>query len=345
MSRINLNNYEAFWLDYIEGNLSSEDQAEFLLFASQHPELEIDVDEELISLTDQSVSQLTSEEKKNLKELAELEELVVLDLDNELETPTRFDELKSKHNNLFRELVSDYNKTKLEVPSVFYSEKSDLKQPIVISMYVRIAVAASFIGFVTLFLPWDSLNDTNVVAEESSSELPVSNNELASFTNSFSSQHKVFEFKKEDNINYVEETPVFVAEEHDNPVDTVAAPVFKDPLPVEDNNLAIDTNNVDPVEEDLQLVIDNDTASSPFPVEEDVILDVAMNSTSKNLTVPEFLAEKVLKVEKKEEEPLFASIIDQKTNWDMDYQESESTSKKVTQFKLGKFEFYKSAKR
>lgn len=44
MNRINFNNYEAWLLDYAEGNLSAEDTAELLLFLEQHPELQTDVD-------------------------------------------------------------------------------------------------------------------------------------------------------------------------------------------------------------------------------------------------------------------------------------------------------------
>jgi hypothetical protein len=45
MSRINLNNYEAFLLDHIEGNLSEELTVELKAFAMGHPELEIDLDD------------------------------------------------------------------------------------------------------------------------------------------------------------------------------------------------------------------------------------------------------------------------------------------------------------
>lgn len=44
MNLINFSNYEAWQLDYAEGNLSAEDTAELLLFMEQHPELQIDVD-------------------------------------------------------------------------------------------------------------------------------------------------------------------------------------------------------------------------------------------------------------------------------------------------------------
>lgn len=45
MSRINLNNYEAWLLDYSEGNLSAEDIAELVLFMQVNPELEIDLND------------------------------------------------------------------------------------------------------------------------------------------------------------------------------------------------------------------------------------------------------------------------------------------------------------
>ncbi|MEX1188951.1 MAG: hypothetical protein WED33_06815 [Bacteroidia bacterium] len=45
MSKINLTNYEAWLLDYSEGNLSPEDTAELLLFLQVNPEIEIDLNE------------------------------------------------------------------------------------------------------------------------------------------------------------------------------------------------------------------------------------------------------------------------------------------------------------
>jgi hypothetical protein len=46
MGRIDLNNYEAFLLDYIEGNLSEADARELKNFVLIHPELNIDLDQE-----------------------------------------------------------------------------------------------------------------------------------------------------------------------------------------------------------------------------------------------------------------------------------------------------------
>ena len=44
MESININNYEAFLLDYYEGNLNAEFTIELKRFADQHPELGIEFD-------------------------------------------------------------------------------------------------------------------------------------------------------------------------------------------------------------------------------------------------------------------------------------------------------------
>ena len=50
-NKIDIQNYEAFLLDYMEGNLSSEETVALQLFAAQHPHLEIDLNDlELVGL-------------------------------------------------------------------------------------------------------------------------------------------------------------------------------------------------------------------------------------------------------------------------------------------------------
>ena len=66
MERISIFNYEAFYLDYLEGNLSQEDNALFLAFLSQHPELKMDEEEIDFLLPIEEVS-LTTNFKAGLK--------------------------------------------------------------------------------------------------------------------------------------------------------------------------------------------------------------------------------------------------------------------------------------
>lgn len=343
MSKINLNNYEAFWLDYLEGNLSVDDQADFVLFASQHPELEIDLDESLITLIDTSKQGLSNTEKDDLKELAELEELVILDLDNELDDRSRLDELSENHPLLYQQLKGDYVKIKLSAASVLYDEKSALKQALIIPAYVKWAAAAAVIGIIAVFSPWNSSIDNIGVAETTTPENSTSKG-IAAFNITTSTVEKVFGYEPEtiQNLSEMGSSLDLAKDELTIPADSSKH------------------SNSDPLNESFDIA--QDTASTEFNIDNEVVIDVDTLETPvtpaitpddqdytsvnpKNITVPEFLAEKVLKVEKKEEEPLIASILDQKTNWDVDYESSESEDKKVTQFKLGKFEFYKSTKK
>ena len=57
MNTITKDNYEAYLLDFSEGNLTSELQMELELFLIQHPELEIDLDAiELLEIEKETVS-------------------------------------------------------------------------------------------------------------------------------------------------------------------------------------------------------------------------------------------------------------------------------------------------
>ena len=57
MHKIDIHNYEAYLLDFSEGNLTGELQVELELFLIQHPELEINLDElSLVTLENESAS-------------------------------------------------------------------------------------------------------------------------------------------------------------------------------------------------------------------------------------------------------------------------------------------------
>lgn len=344
MSRITLNNYEAFLLDYLEGNISSDDAAELMLFAAQHPELEIDLEDGLIELTDFTIATLTDADKESLKELAELEVLVVEQMDEELSSSGRLDQLKTKYPQKYLDVVADYEKTKLVADSLHLELKAELKQPLVINIYWRVAVAAAIIGFIVTFLPWNSFNEGNMATQEETAIDRETSAPLKAIHPINLVHHKTFNFdnKDKEQVNSNLSNDKLVADEITNTIDSL-----KDVEEFQENmefNIALDTSNQEPRLED-EIVIENDSIVVPTIIEEVNKQEVADISSPKSLTVPEFLAEKVLKVEKQEEEPLLASILDQKTNWDVDYNETESNEKKITQFKVGKFEFYKSSKK
>lgn len=345
MSRINLNNYEAFWLDFMEGTLSDEDRTEFMVFAQEHPELEIDLSEELISLSDDDAKTLSETEKTKLKEIAELEVLIVLSQDGELSESGRLKELSTKHPGKYDSLKSEYNQSTLIPEKITFPQKRDLKQPIVIPMYWRVAVAATIVGFIALVFPWDANNPTESIGETIEIEEPVQ--PLQQLTPNYAISSKEFDFSS----SYSENNSISIVGNNDliaNSSTDTASTILPDDNENNDikeieMNIALDTTGLAPENID-QIVLDKDSISvSPIVIDQEE--NIAQEAPSKNMTVPEFLAEKVLNVKKKEEEPLLASILDQKTNLDVAYNETESPNKKVTQFKVGKFEFYKSSKK
>ncbi len=350
MSKINLHNYEAFWLDYLENNLSPQDTAEFMLFVSQHPELSIDLEDELISLDQGTDFALSAEEKETIKERAELESLVILELDQELTSRRRLTELSEKYPNQYAELAKAYTKTKLSDGNVQFPDKPDLKRPMVIPMYWRAAAAAAVVGLIAMFVPWGTYNKSEVETAETTPVDVVPSLSLQSLDADRIAFQKSFDFDSSTNENDptspVENKVDWVAVENDMPPKDTTGSEMNLPT-LENDNLEVAVDTTSPAQNDIapdpQITMQKDSViTSPVMTEND---DLANHADNTNLTVPEFLAEKVLKVERKQEEPLIASILDQKTNLDVDYEASESDKKKVTQFKVGKFEFYKSSKK
>ncbi len=158
--RINRTNYEIFFLDYHEGNLSTAQVEELMAFLDQEPDLKAELhDFELLRLQD--IEDALFEDKASLKrgevtpanyeryyaayvedDLSQEERLAVEDF--AYSTPARQRELE-----LMRKtrLHADY--------SVVYSQKQELKRGRIIPLYTQLmrygAVAAVVLFFATLF--------------------------------------------------------------------------------------------------------------------------------------------------------------------------------------------------
>lgn len=351
MSRINLNNYEAFWLDYLEGNLSTEDTAELMLFISQHPGLDIDLELTLPSLESDPLH-LSEESKNQLKDLAELETLVVLEMDNELSQAdkSRLHELAGASNETYDHLKQGYNSTRLKVETVFYDQKNELKQTLVIPILARYAAAAAVVLLIVSIIPWNK--PLNFPTEHASSEQNSKINGITGISKWTYPTPKSFDFDSKINREDKDLSAdhIFYAEDK--------APALQDTAKLNKPPL----NSMKEDEPPLVAVHSDATHQNPTPtvssvdssktVTPDKHGDIAVvtapspkNEASTEQTLPVFLAEKVLKVEKQEDEPLLATIIDQKTNIDLNYETLDKDDKKVTSFKIGKFEYYKSSKK
>jgi len=125
-SKINIENYEAFLLDYMEGNISTEDLVALQIFAAQHPHLNIDLNEmELVELNSDAIS---FEGKNNLKKVSD--EQFVAYIENELnaEEKQNIESLCNSNATLATELKL-YKKTLISADeTIVFENKASLKR-------------------------------------------------------------------------------------------------------------------------------------------------------------------------------------------------------------------------
>lgn len=145
--KITKHNYEAYFLDYTEGNLSAEDKRELALFLEQNPGLKNELEEyEAVSLTANNV---LFEGKEHLKKSVYTDETLVAYLENDLSPKERTELEKdiTKHPYLKQE-IDLYKKTIL-VPNetIVYEHKEKLKKRRLVVIwntpanYLRVAAA------------------------------------------------------------------------------------------------------------------------------------------------------------------------------------------------------------
>lgn len=166
---INSENYEAFYLDYLEGNLNEADSAALLLFLAEHPELQLE-DESLPLLADENAV-LASDFKNELRVFDETETIneanaelfLIASVENLLSESkkTELGHYLEQHPDAKAD-ANLYALTRLKADtSVAYPEKTGLKkQARVIPIFWRsAAIAASLTGIIALsyWLPSDSM--------------------------------------------------------------------------------------------------------------------------------------------------------------------------------------------
>lgn len=119
MEKITLHNYEAYLLDYFEGNLAKEDLALLKTFLIQHPELGIDLSEE--KLPSLNAKNLNFEFKSELKksDVHLIDEELINYLENNLNAEQKvFVEQKLKSNPDLQKLLLAYKKTILSIDDI-----------------------------------------------------------------------------------------------------------------------------------------------------------------------------------------------------------------------------------
>jgi hypothetical protein len=191
MERISIFNYEAFYLDFLEGNLSEEDAALLLAFLDENPQLKVE-DEEMPIFGCENAS-LDASFKANLKQLVFNETAITLNNSEQFliaETENLLSEEKKAELTSFVLKHPELAQTqKLYVAvhfvadkSIVFADKDSLKQSkkIVLWPLISLAVAASV---AILFFLWNSTtngitdNGTSISKHKEIKKVPHQKNE------------------------------------------------------------------------------------------------------------------------------------------------------------------------
>jgi len=163
MTEVNRNNYEVFFMDYLDGNLSSSQEVILQSFLEKNPELKKELKNfEQLTIPDESIH---FEEKKLLKKSTYVNDRLQSNFDELCIAYTEGD-LTNKEKLLFEASIKDsvekkstlkkYQHTKLKADtSVIFPEKKTLKKSgLVFSLkkfYPSIALAASVLILIALY--------------------------------------------------------------------------------------------------------------------------------------------------------------------------------------------------
>jgi len=150
---INQHNYEAFYLDYIEGNLSAEIVAELILFLEENPAIKEELDDfDLIELNDTPDVSFNKEGLKVHINKNNVEEFIIGSVEGVNNESDEIELAEFVNKNLeSQKLLNRYKETILIAPNVVFPNKYSLKKRSrVIVLYPLIGVAASLLFFFIL---------------------------------------------------------------------------------------------------------------------------------------------------------------------------------------------------
>jgi hypothetical protein len=182
MGQINIHNYEAYLLDFSEGNLTNELQVELELFLIQHPEIDINLSElSLIAIDEEAI---TYSNKSSLKKtegdlisetqfIAYIENQLPENEKLELENSCSVNPSLSKELALFKKTIA------VADSSIIYENKNELKRKPKVIWFdfsvIRYAAAACVLFLVGLFFLWPSENATHTTIASKQNREAINN--------------------------------------------------------------------------------------------------------------------------------------------------------------------------
>ena len=176
---IHIDNYESFYLDYLEGTLSEEERIAFEEFLAANPELQ--VDEELLFLDDAPEKMdplqkcLLKKEDLSIVTPENLEYLAIGKVENVLSANEEqlFDGYLAKHPEA-QKLVADYRETRLKPSAVIYPNKEDLKEKEV--AFIPWKIISGIVAVAAMLLLFFQLGFNNNTTKETTSTNKVAQN-------------------------------------------------------------------------------------------------------------------------------------------------------------------------
>lgn len=170
MGQINIHNYEAYLLDFSEGNLTDELQMELELFLIQHPELDINLSDLALLYVEEEAASFSNKTnlKKSETDLVSEEQFIAY-VEHQLSTDEKIIVEKSCSVNpsLANELALYQKTIAVADKTIIYQNKNELKRkPKVIWFDFSItqyAAAACILFLIGIFIFWpkaDSINNS-----------------------------------------------------------------------------------------------------------------------------------------------------------------------------------------
>lgn len=330
MEKINKHNYEAFYLDYLEGNLDEIEQAMLFDFLDANLDLKTELEDDILEYTiSAEADKLTDFEKEDLKHfdclkgeicLNNVNDFIISDLENDISTEKKIElDAFLKEHSLESDKKYFYaTKLKPNLSEVFEDKGGLKKKGTIIPFFVKMASIAA-VGLL-LF---------NFMGTNNSQYYSARTNNFV--LNIDTLQHK-FEFNLADNnavetldLNETKQNSDFknnLPQYSDVKVDSIQPiiqnePVFNDDVVIENiKPTVIDTSKTNPINETLN-------------AKEDIVQQ--SNSPSDEIDNGIKLIDMYKPI---------TSLTNSYTNLDVSYKKSTDDSKyQVTNIKLGKFSF------
>jgi len=179
---INHQNYEACYLDYLEGNLNGEATAQLLLFLDNNPELKSELEEgDLIILKPEQ--ELTFDKEQLLQQINEnnVENYIIASIEREIDE-TDEKELTDylNQNPAAQVLASRYQKTILPASDIVFPNKAALKRRSAVMYYLipALSTAAIVLIFLLFYNPSPSNTDLPIASDPINTEVEHPVNEI-----------------------------------------------------------------------------------------------------------------------------------------------------------------------